>query len=386
MATEFRCEKCGKLLSVDAEPGTTTRCPHCNKKVAVPAALASLPQPQVPPVGGPAPPPGSPPPAPGGPAPEEQALEEQEAGSDAVMGAMAYIMPWVISIFFHVGLALILMFVMMIAVVRHLPENVIVPDDVLSETPGGQINPGSDNPNMRAAQPRPTQSTGESTRDSSIPQDTGKTDKQVVLIGTARGGASGGTLAPWGDTTGGSGGGPRSNFFGHGGNAYHIVYVIDRSGSMVETFDTVRNEMLISISRLRKEQDFHVILFAKGPPKESASRRLAPAIPRYKEEAAAFLDSVRAAGQTDPIPALERAFQVLARADRRRLGKLIYLLTDGNFPDNASVLAAVRKLNKEREVHINTYLYGNKPPEAVRVMVAIAKENGGRYKYVSQDE
>ena len=54
--------------------------------------------------------------------------------------------------------------------------------------------------------------------------------------------------------------------------------------------------------------------------------------------------------------------------------------------DNAAVLAAVRKLNSAGKVHINTYLYGNKPPEAEKVMKQIAKENGGRFRYVSPEE
>ena len=180
--------------------------------------------------------------------------------------------------------------------------------------------------------------------------------------------------------------GLRSSFFGSGGNAHHVVYAIDRSGSMVETFDTVRTEMLISISRLSPKQDFHVILFAKGPPLEAAARRLSVASRMNKGAAAKFLEDVRAQGQTDAIPALKRAFAVLARADKRRGRKLIYLLTDGNFPDNAAVLAAIRKLNKDKKVSINTYLYGRRPPEAEKVMRLIAKENKGRYKYVSADE
>ena len=53
MAIEFRCEQCGKLLSVDAEPESRVKCPYCKAKVVVPAGLASLPTPQVP--GGPPP-------------------------------------------------------------------------------------------------------------------------------------------------------------------------------------------------------------------------------------------------------------------------------------------------------------------------------------------
>jgi len=179
---------------------------------------------------------------------------------------------------------------------------------------------------------------------------------------------------------------PPSRFFRSGGDAHHIVYLIDRSGSMVESFDAVRNEMKISIARLRAEHDLHIILFAKGVPQEGGSRALVPATPKNKEAAATFLDSIRAAGQTDPLPALKRAFEVLAKADPTKPGKLIYLLTDGNFPDNAAVLALVRKLNKDKGVQINTYLYGNRPPEAVKLMTQIAEENSGRYKFVSTDE
>lgn len=386
MATEFRCEKCGKLLSVDAEPGSTTRCPHCKKRVVIPAVLASLPHPQMPGASADAPPPPpGPAPAPAGDEPYDEE-EEEEHGSDAVMGAMAHIMPWVISIFFHVGLALIMMFVAMIAVSKSMSEEVVIPSDVLSETPGGSVSPGKDNPMERAAQPTPTKSMGESQNDAAVPADDGKTDKPLKVIGSAAGGSRGGTLAPFGNRVGGSGAGPRSNFFGHGGNAHHICYVIDRSGSMVESFDRVRYEMLLSIGRLDPKQDFHVILFAKGTPKEAEARKLVPAIPRHKEDAAEFLDSVRAAGQTDPIPALQRAFNVLARADRRRPGKLVYLLTDGDFPDNKAVLADIRKHNTKKEVDINTYLYDYRGKQAVDVMRQIAKENGGRFKQISADE
>ena len=93
-------------------------------------------------------------------------------------------------------------------------------------------------------------------------------------------------------------------------------------------------------------------------------------------------------GQTDPVPALQRAFNVLSRANtsKGRRGKLVYLLTDGDFPDNKAVLAAVRKENTKKDVHINTYLYGYKGKQVVDVMQKIASENGGRYKHVSSDE
>ncbi|OQB80830.1 MAG: DNA-directed RNA polymerase subunit P [Planctomycetes bacterium ADurb.Bin126] len=390
---EFRCEKCGKLLNVDSDPGSMIRCPHCNKKIVVPAALAAMPHPQMPATSVVKDTPANQPAAgqtEGQGEGQEGEEEEEEEGEDVLVGAMAKIMPWVISIFFHVGLFLIMAFVTMIVKVTAVPDDVIVPDAVWSDNPGGVLNPGSSNPNAPMQQQvKKTDQNAYSKREAAIQADTGKTDKKPMLIGMSAGESSGGGLAAFGLSTGGQGSGPRSSFFGSGGgNVHHIVYVIDRSGSMIDTFQFVRAEMLISISRLRPMQDFHVILFAEGHPKEMEHRRLVPAIDRYKESAAMFLEPIRAEGRTDPVPALERAFDVLAQADPRRPGKLVYLLTDGVFPDNAKVVACTSKRNGTGKDHvfINTYLYGNKPPEAEKVMIDIAKQSGGKYKYVSADE
>jgi len=401
MAAEFRCEKCTKIVSIDADPGSKVRCPHCGKKIIVPTALASLPTPHVPgdasaSADGPGPDTPPPPPPPGAEGEGDEELdeeeeEEEEHSGDAVMSAMAAMMPWVISLFLHGGLMLVMVFaVMVVKFGKGTPEMVVIPDAAMSENPGGQINPGESNPDMEARQPRPTDSNQWSRREGEVSADTGKTDKQINLIGRGVGGMAGGGLAAFGLTTGGSGSGPRSDFYGSGGNAHHVVYVIDKSGSMIADFDSVRQQMLISISKLREVQDFHVILFADGPATEYSPRKLVPANDLYKEKAAEWLGGIRPGsvqGFTDPVRALGRAFDVLAAADKRRPGKLIYLLTDGVFLDNAKVLSTCAGRNRAKDVYINTYLYGFKPPEAVKLMKKLAADNGpGRYKYVSQDE
>ena len=384
MAVEFRCEQCGKLLNLEAQPGATVRCPHCRKSVVVPAALASLPRPQVPPnaqapSGGAAPPPPlQAPPAPG--AGEEDVLEVEDHEPDAVMAVMAAIMPWVISAFLHAGLALIFLFLVMVVMENPIPDEVIVPDAYMTDDPGGPIDPADPNIKKRVTNLRRVKRRGFTKKEST---DLGKTKKQVTLIGMGDAGSTG-AMGRMGLNIGGSG--PRSNFMGTGGNAYHVVYVIDRSGSMTGPFDDVRAAMLKSIGRLRQTQDFHVIMFAAGLPKEPPARRLVPATKANKVAAGKFLFSVSTQGQTDPIPALKRAFDVLNRANKARKGKLIYLLTDASFPDNDKILAMISARNASREVHINTYLYDEKSPEARKVMKKIASENRGFYKYISDDE
>lgn len=375
MASEFRCEKCGAMVRTDAEAGATVRCSNCKRKVPVPAAgvlasrsLAAGELPSAPQGGG-----------------------EPAEREPAVFGAMARVMPWVISLLFHVGLGLILMLAAMFVVrqdavpAEALPRMTLAHGQRMPRRRAGRRGPKRlplrRPPHYRTAAP------GGSNKP--MPQDPGDTNKAVSLV-IGRASRKGSSDGPRGlgrgwrlfGTTDGR------DPYGSGDDdglpaARNIVYVIDRSGSMVETFDTVRAEMLRSIGRLRDDQWFHVILFARGAPMECGARALVPANRRYKEQAALFLDDVNPGGSTHPVAALERAFAVLRRADRRRAGKLIFFLTDGNFPDNAAVLAAARKLNRDREVVIHTYLYGKRPAEAVRVMRKIADESGGIYRYIS---
>jgi len=376
MAVDFVCIHCGRLTHSPQTAGKT-RCMSCGRKVTIPPAVASLPHPVLP-HGPPEPlrPPDDPPAD-----PEFRQAEE----------ALARAMPWVISVFLHAGLILIMVFAVMVVVLNKVSgEQMVIPDTVLRETPGGVVCPGKGDPNIEMRQPKPTNDNGWSREEGEISVDTGKTDKRIDLIGRGVGGASGGVLAPPGLTTGGRKG-PRSKFLGtEGGNAHHVVFVIDKSGSMAigGVFDHVRRQMLISISKLREIQDFHVILFADDTPDEYQAKRLVPGNDMYKASVAKWLETVQAhsdEGVTDPVPSLVRAFAVLRNADASKEGKIIYLLTDGVFKDNDLVLRTVIS-NRSKDVRVHTYLHGFRPPEAVTLMKKIASVTRGDYKYISRDE
>ncbi len=379
MAVEFRCEKCGKLLNVDAAPDAEVKCPFCKAKVLVPAGVASLPRPQVPP--------GSvPPPA---PSPVQEEPEQiAPAGEDAVMRVMAAIMPWLISALLHAGVGVILAFLLFVVIDQSEPiDYSVVSDQNLTDTPGGVVDPGETHKKLTRKSPSDRSKKRWSQRDATLSTaNMGETKNQVRVFGAAGGGGAG-QAADFGMTTGGSGAGPKSRFFGTGGNAYHIVYVVDRSGSMTETFEEVRSEIFRSITRLSPKQTFHVIFFATGTPKENPPRRLVQADMSHKREAARYLKSIQPHGQTDPIPALERAFAVLkSLPGRQKKGKLVYLLTDGDFPDNEKVLRRIRELNPRRDVTINTILHHFVVPGAMKVLKAIADENRGKFKFVEPNE
>lgn len=390
MAVDFRCEKCGKLLSVEAEPGAAVRCHHCKSKITVPAALASLPTPQVP---GAKPRPAAPPQA----VEQAETIEEEEPFDDEpslAMDVLAKSMPYIISVVLHVGLLAMLM--LLTAAVMNVAEEqqtMIHPDATWSDNPGGQLNPGNEDPTLEAQQDVTETIEQEWAQDQSdVPLDSLiDTENTMTMFGASGGGSSGGALAAMGVSSGGSGAGPRATFMGSGGNAHHIVYVVDRSGSMLDTLDSVKYELMDSIRQLVPAQDFHVIFFNAGTPSESPQRRLVPASEDYKIEAGQFIRDVRAgssAGFTDPLPALERAFRLLGNADTSngRVHKLIYLLTDGEFVDNQAVIDFLNQQNRgDPPVAVNTILHHNRPPEAERVLRAIAEQNNGVFKFVPMD-
>ena len=96
-----------------------------------------------------------------------------------------------------------------------------------------------------------------------------------------------------------------------------------------------------------------------------------------KRAADRFIDEIETTSTSDPIPALRIAFN--------QAPDLMFLLTDGDFPDNRAVLLAVRKLNPRGTVKVNTIaLTDEKDPdtEFLQLLEKIAKENGGVFKHV----
>ena len=405
MTIDFRCENCGKMLSVDDQPGNAVRCPHCRKKVTVPEGLAGLPRPHVPPNARPATA------HPGGQGQgqadgrQDEQDEEEPVEGQAVMGAMATIMPWVISVFLHVGVCLVMLFFVMAVVNTKIPPDIIVPDAALNlDNPGGVMNPKTETVS-KSQNERRTVVKRYTKREEQV--DKGKTEKTIELLAASSDGAHGGA-ADLGLTASDAAGGPKSRFFGSGGNAgYHIVYVVDRSGSMAPTFQQVQNEMLKSISQLKQAQDFSIILFADNQCIEGPQKRLVSAELVNKIAANNFLKDITASSTTTVLPALKRAFQILKYADATKPGRLIYLLSDGDFAGisggseytgadgrvlngNEAAIQWLRDNNPKEEkkglVHVNTFLYLSKDEEAKKVMETIAKENGGRFKLISADE
>jgi hypothetical protein len=106
--------------------------------------------------------------------------------------------------------------------------------------------------------------------------------------------------------------------------------------------------------------------------------KLLPASVANRQRAQGFLDEIIPSGATDPLPALELAL--------RQQPDLIWLLTDGDFPDNDAVLKFLRQRNPGGKVQINTIAFVDRGEGYEKVLQTIASENRGKFRFVSQDE
>ena len=372
MSDAFFCERCGQEVPTDQPPGSIVRCGACGKRLAVPASgqrdarrvavQCAEPPPQ-----------------------DVGVLHEFAPHDELPEGLATKAMPWVISLFFHVGLMLIMaMFTLFVARDDAQPEKIVM----------GDIFPQDRTvPIMLVREPFRTNTTPALPSapnrglDDPLPPLRGlsldKPDMKVIGKGLTSAPPGPGSLKGIGLST-------SKTFFDDSDGrrdkpptttARNLVFVIDRSGSMIDTFDALRVELLMKIGYLTPEHRFCVVFFSDGRLLETPPGGLVRATEGNKLAAAAFLADIRPEGQTDAAPALERAFSLLERADARR-GNMIFLLTDGVFPDNRKVLDLIARRNRRKEVMINTYLYGYRSPVAMEVLQKIARDSGSLFRYV----
>jgi hypothetical protein len=293
-------------------------------------------------------------------------------------------------------------------------EQVIIPDgELVDGAIGGVPNPGlGGDPNRPAAQDQvadaPTESAGWSNKtrqsltntlmgggsgtseDESViaagPGGIGKGKGAGAGSGDQAGGGSGdgvGQLAIFGVPGGGGGIGPVSKVFGRSGNAMRVAYVCDASGSMMSKFDDLRLELGKAVNGLAPIQSFNVILFSDGVAKSADDSSMLIANPDNKRKAMSFIHDFSPRSSSDPMPAINLAF--------RQHAQLIYLLTDGDFPEPDRLRKRIAELNVGKKVKINTIAFVSKPTdpaqdnskEFVKYLRQLAVDNGGVFKYVT---
>jgi hypothetical protein len=161
-----------------------------------------------------------------------------------------------------------------------------------------------------------------------------------------------------------------------------IVYVVDRSYSMVGIMDAVKAELRRSINALRRSQKFHVVFYNSGAPLQNPPEALVPAIQVHKSKFFEFQDSVDPIGGSEPLNAMRVALAL--RPD------VVYFLSDGEFvPEVADLLLErLRVWNPDRKTRIYTLGYNELSHMETRhrkILWTIAREHGGEYRFVSDE-
>jgi hypothetical protein len=318
--------------------------------------------------------------------------------------AVQTLLPLATSIVFHIAIILVGFFLykgVQAVVAEVAQEQLVIPDTTIVKDGivGGIPNPGLDDPNRMATQDKidVADSEGWSDRKTNLSQSLAGDSVQAVDTIIAAGPNSGfgaggldpgvgpsgnGELAAFGPAGGGAGNGPKAPAFGVTGNAFKIAYVCDSSGSMLSKMPQLKDELTKAVGALEPVQAFNVIFFADPDVKpQTLADHLLMANPPNKVKYSAFIQRVNASGSTDPLPGLELAFA--------QHPQLIYLLTDGDFPDNDKVLKRVRELDKDKKVRLNTIVFTS-PKDAdkgiVQLMQTLAEEFGGQYRVVAPDD
>ncbi len=165
---------------------------------------------------------------------------------------------------------------------------------------------------------------------------------------------------------------------GAGQQASSYVYVLDRSGSMHDTFHLLQRELLRAIGSLHDHQRFDVIWFSEGPA-QALSPTLLPATAENKRRAFDAIRAISPGGRTQPLDALRQGLSLHA--------EVLFLLSDGDFGEqNAQVLVAVQQHRAQAVAPIvHTILFAFDGGETANpILRRIAEVGGGTYKHIAE--
>jgi len=267
-------------------------------------------------------------------------------------------------------------------------DEVIIPNARLSETPGAPITQQTtQRETTQTTSARRSVSQSQSQAQSSLTS--AVSTSESALIG-AISGSQGGAASPFGMGQDASGS-FKATFYGTGGNARRLVYLIDASGSLIDTLPFVIQELKRSIGELSERQSFAVIFFQGDDAIEVPPPGLRAATSARKAQVISWVDTeqqnVIAIGGTNPIKALQRALQMGPQ--------LMFLLSDnitgnGRFEvDQRRLLREIERVNRAK-TKINTIQFIYPDPLTSVGMEAtlklIADRSGGIYKFLDARE
>lgn len=319
--------------------------------------------------------------------------EEDDSVGEEIGKTLVALMPWGISILFHVALIVIAFFLVWQTIVKAEEEQPVIPNSKLSDSPGAPTvieevqEESADSPTtVPVVDPVVTNPTPTVT-DTPIP---------TTLVGlTYAGGQSGG---PLGNTTGNGDFG--ASVFGNGGNAKNIAFVVDASGSMVDVLPFVVNELKRVVNELKPAQNITIIMFSGDGvyevPGGGGVKGLRACTPKFKEDIREWVSLDNFKFQTGGRGS--RQVQAAIEKSLTYKPQLVFLLSDNLtgggqgatqheiFQDD--LVKAIEKANDHRPpAKFNTiqFLYDDPLVRAglKGTLQLIADDTGGNYKFIS---
>lgn len=176
-------------------------------------------------------------------------------------------------------------------------------------------------------------------------------------------------------------------FFGSWTDQRKVCYVVDCSGSMKGIFGQVQKKLKDSVESLQPDQYFCIIFYGNNKISEFGDGRLVRATGKAKSAAYDFVDSVRPAGSTNTMAALQRAVQI--HDARGSSPSVIYFLTDGFelvSEDSHKFSKEIARLLKRfaPTTKINTIGFWPQSQDR-KLLETIARQTGGEFVFVGDD-
>jgi hypothetical protein len=299
--------------------------------------------------------------------------------------------PWGISILAHAGLVLLTSFIIWSAQGEAPAQRTATPTTKLGETPSAELESIQTQTRIKdQANDQAEQTQSRNPLDS--PAETSD-----PFIGGA---AASGSPSPFGSTSA-QASGSDVQFMGQdvGGEARKLVFVIDASGSLIDTLPYVIGQLEKTIRELSGRQRFTVIffrspkLFPDQPLIEVPVPRkgLKQATPTTKKQVIDWMrlgETIVPGGSASPIAAIRKALGY--KPD------LLIMLSDDITGDGIwqvdqqALLEEIKRLNTAN-TRINTIQFLYRDPLAQvegrqSTMKLIAEQTGGRYKFVDDAE
>lgn len=300
--------------------------------------------------------------------------------------AMGVFVPWAVSIVLHTALVVIAIAIVWITLPQIEAEEQIVPSAVFNQRANPALNwKATRTPTESRTRQRSVSKEVKVTRDI-----TSKVKADTALIGVHAGAES--KADPFAIGVGMVGVYGRGDFIGSPiGNAKHIAYVVDASGSLLDTLPFVMLELRSSISKLVDAQTFTVIFYTGDKPLiAGGAQGMLPATSENKARVLKWLEQghVVPQGQASPIDAVKRALSF--KPD------LIFLLSDnitgsGRYElAQSQLLAEVTKANVGK-TKINTIQFLYRDPladvDGMRpTLEMISLKTNGLFKFISGRE